>query len=319
MHSKQPKGKPNLTVLSVAILGGIIGAVVLAGFPPQKDRPVTPLLAGVHSGAPAIPQAAPAVVDDPCGVERKLLRVEVDKRAVAEERSGGKLTHVFASGCGFTAEAKRNKEVPLNLSTQCSFLVTSVPRSDGTFEVEVVPEGDCEGVGVEVEVWTTVAKGERPTFAATKELLLKDPASGVYLLAAATSPWRDARIIGQEVFHLPVYLAYQQMQIGYSGGYVQWASTQHWQWAGGAIDSMDVVFQTNGEWPENGWLSYYAYNYVHNYMCGFPSCSAPDVDAWVQPQIRGYGSGSLSCLFWNAWGGNPGFYGIHNHNLCRYI
>jgi len=83
-----------------------------------------------------------------------------------------------------------------------------------------------------------VAKGERPTFAATKELLLKDPASGVYLLAAATSPWRDARIIGQEVFHLPVYLAYQQMQIGYSGGYVQWASTQHWQWAGGAIDSV---------------------------------------------------------------------------------
>jgi hypothetical protein len=136
------------------------------------------------------------------------------------------------------------------------------------------------------------------------------------LASTGVTGWWDARIIGHDSAHLPIYLAYAQEQAWYDGWCVTGASTQHWQWAD---DFFDIVFQTAGEGFTNGCWNYYKYNYVHNNSCGFPSCSFPDVDAWIQPSVWAYGNGAMACDFWDAWGGNPGFYGLHNHYVCQQI
>jgi hypothetical protein len=238
-----------------------------------------------------------------CSFDARTITVSADKAAIADGRSGPGEQESFGD-CYVSTEVRANPDAKItDASASCQFILVVAPGP--YFEAESRHVGNCDGVGLFTSVNLPPAGG---TVGKSAPNVTSD-----------VSAWWDIRIIGNDVIHLPIYLAYQQMQIGYDFDCINWANTQHWQWGD---DWWGISFQTYGEWyshPVWPCWEYYAYNYVHFHSDGFPNSASPDADAWVQPALRAVGNGWVGCEFWDASGGYWEGYNLHNHYYCNPI
>jgi hypothetical protein len=209
-------------------------------------------------------------------------QLHVNKKALAQlehgETLGAPTQQRPGEPCEVTISIERDADAPINPDEPCTFQVTSKPTHNGA-EARIEREGDCDGVALR----GTITPGE-PT-------------------VRAVSPKRDARIVLWDIADYPMFINHVDLQIWYDGVGVY----NYWWQRGnvhGGFGNFYLVSSTAQAYPESGWASVYAYNYARWYSCGFPGCGSTDVDARTQPSVRGYGSGSMSCYFWESIQGN---------------
>jgi len=194
--------------------------------------------------------------------------------------------------------------------------VTEYDEAALAVSTEVFPIGDCDGVAISSNVAMPPPSNEGIAAAP-----LQDEEEGGAEAGDLLSEKRDARVIGHDAIHFPMYVNWQQLQVRYHlWNRITWA----WRYASHAFGPGNpggwfVLGETKGRNIHGAWVSYEAYHYMRMRSYGFPNSSFPDVTAWSQPTAWAYTSGSITCSFWYAWDGANQYPNLHTEQVCQWI
>lgn len=190
-----------------------------------------------------------------------------------------------ASGCRWESELFLSASADPAKAATCEMLAVPEPLDKGV-QIRVTHTGDCSGV---ISHTVISQQQERVAQAVTARPF------ALYHKAV------DARIIGYDTIHYPMFIVSAQLDWDYDYGdvYNGVFGQYNWddQWWYLAFQTLGSMYGADGM----GISWYYRYNYSHYHSDGFPYSWSPDTDGWAQPTAYGYSQGSHSCDYWYTW------------------